>query len=405
MTRLTGAGYAHRVRLDCPRLHASPEIGQKLGSGEGQPKRCPAFSQRLRERAFADRRVPAEVGDRFSSCGSIVSDELERIDRQLEALLRRRAEAAGKTLPADQESAAGRPLSQASIEEFLACAERLTRPRTNGRRVAYLGPEYSYSHLAALKYFGEPTAFLPAATIAGVFAAVARGDCDRGVVPVANSTDGRVVDTLDNFARQPLSICGEVLLPIHHYLLGHGPRGAVREVHSKPQALSQCRNWLAHYLPAARLVEVSSTTTAAETAVQRPDVAAIASLEAGRRYGLPVIDEQIEDQRDNTTRFAIIGPGEHAPTGDDKTSVVFQVPHVPGALADALSILKDGKLNLTSIESFPLPGTRGEYLFFLELEGHRADPRVAAALAKLAAQSVRIDVLGSYPRDRTVAAN
>jgi chorismate mutase/prephenate dehydratase len=340
-----------------------------------------------------------------------VNQDLEELDRQIVELLHRRAVVAaarqgrsppGKSASApDSERLEGlQRMSEAAIAEILEHVDRLTRVGPPACRVAYLGPEYSYSHLAALKYFGEAATLLPTASIAGVFSSVARGDCDQGVVPVANSTDGRVVDTLDSFARQPLAICGEVLLPIHHYLLGTGSRGQIREIHSKPQAISQCRNWLAQFLPAVRLVEVTSTAAAAETAAQRPEVAAIASLEAGRRYGLRAIDEKIEDQSDNTTRFVVIGRGEPLATGDDKTSIVFQVPHLPGALADALNIFKTCGLNLTSIESFPLPGTGGEYLFFVELEGHRSQPSIGAALEQLRRQAVRLDVLGSYPRDR-----
>ncbi|WP_182868641.1 prephenate dehydratase [Stieleria mannarensis] len=263
--------------------------------------------------------------------------------------------------------------------------------------ISFLGPQYSYSHLAAIKYFGDAAPFAPVATIPAVFDAVQRGDAVSGLVPIENSTDGRVVDTLGMFARLHMPICGEVLLPIHHNLLASGTRDQITEIHSKPQALSQCRGWLAANFPAATLIEVGSTTTAAESAAQHAHIAAVASLPAGRAYGLDVLNQNIEDNKDNVTRFAVLGRDEPAPTGKDKTSLLFQVEHQPGALAGAMKIFSDAQLNLTWIESFPLPGSRNEYLFFVELTGHRGEDRVAAAIEQLAAITRRLEILGSYP--------
>lgn len=265
-------------------------------------------------------------------------------------------------------------------------------------RVAYLGPMHSYSHLAALKYFGDGAALAPVASIPAVFDAIDRGDVATGIVPIENSTDGRVVDTLGMFVRRDMAVCGEVLLPIHHNLLSKTPRESITEVHSKPQALSQCRGWLAKNLPSARLVEVSSTAAAAELAARQPGIAAVASLEAGRQYELDVIDSSIEDNRHNVTRFAVLGKERPAPTGDDKTTILFQVNHEPGALADAMVIFKQHQLNLTWIESFPAPGKPNEYFFIVELTGHRDDASVVRAVETLAKMSQRSTVLGSYPR-------
>lgn len=265
-------------------------------------------------------------------------------------------------------------------------------------RVAYLGPEYSYSHLAAIKLFGDATPMAAVATIAAVFESILRDDAHAGLVPIENSTDGRIVDTLGMFVRVNVKICGEVLLSIHHNLLSRTPREQIREVHSKPQALSQCRTWLANHLPKAKLVECSSTTAAAEMAATRPGVAAVASVEAGRQYQLDVIDASIEDNPNNVTRFAVLGRHLPPPTGDDKTAILFQVEHRPGALADAMVLFKNAGLNLTWIESFPLPQTNAQYLFFVETAGHASDPPVAAALQRLKAISLRLEVLGSYPR-------
>ena len=192
-------------------------------------------------------------------------------------------------------------------------------------KVAFLGPLYSFSHLAAMHRFGQSVELAPVGSIAAVFEEVSRGHCQFGLVPLENSTDGRVADTLDMFTRMPLHVCGEVELEIHHTLLGKCPRSEVQEVYSKPQALSQCRNWLAKHLPAARPIEVTSTSTAAQLANEKPGAAAIASIQAGIHYGLNVLAENIEDNPGNTTRFAVIGDQPAARTGHDKIALMFQV--------------------------------------------------------------------------------
>lgn len=264
--------------------------------------------------------------------------------------------------------------------------------------IAYLGPIYSYSYLAASKHFGAAAPLVPVATIAAVFDELVRGQATYGVVPIENSTDGRVVDTLGMFARLPIKICGEVLLPVHHCLLGRCPRASIVEIYSKPQAMSQCRGWLSKHVPDARLIEISSTAAAARLASEKPGAAAVASREAGVHHGLEVIDENIEDNQNNVTRFAIIGNRESDPTDCDKTSIMFQLRHQPGALAEAMVVFKKAKLNLTWIESFPLADHPREYLFFVELEGHMRSKNVATALAELRKQTLRLEVLGAYPR-------
>lgn len=269
------------------------------------------------------------------------------------------------------------------------------------RSAAYLGPLHSYSHLAALKYFGDSTPLRPVASIRAVFESVARGDLPYGVVPIENSTDGRVVDTLGMFVHCEMNVCGEVLLPIHHNLLSRTQRQEIKEVHSKPQALSQCRDWLAKHLPNARLVEISSTAAAAELAAQKHGVAAVASIEAGRQYDLEVLDSNIEDNPNNVTRFAVLGTDRPEPTGQDKTSLLFELHHRPGALADSMSVFKAHSLNLTWIESFPTPESPNEYIFFVELAGHRSQAKVNHALSDLEKSVQRLTVLGSYPRATT----
>lgn len=287
---------------------------------------------------------------------------------------------------------------QAVMREMLSGVRGLRQPV----RVIYLGPEYSFSHLAAVQQFGQSAELVPVATIAAVFDAVQRRQADFGVVPIENSTDGRVTDTLDMFARMRVRICGDVQLRIHHCLLGRCKRTEIREVYSKPQALSQCRTWLARHLPNAALLEASSTAVAARLAAEKPGTAAIASRQAGIQQGLDLIAENIEDNPHNVTRFAVIG--DHVPprTGSDRTAVMFEVPHQPGSLADAMMIFKRRKLNLTWIESFPMPNTPSEYLFFVEFQGHASDANVKRGLADLGRQVVRVEVLGTYPSSAPV---
>ncbi len=264
------------------------------------------------------------------------------------------------------------------------------------RRVALLGPQYSYSHLAALSHFGQGVEFVPVGSISAVFEEVNRGHSDFGVVPIENSTDGRIADTLDMFTRLTVRICGQIEMRIHHTLLGKCRREEVTEVYSKPQALSQCRNWLAKHVPAARLIEVTSTSTAAQLAAEKPGAAAIASFQAGVHYGLDVLAEHIEDNPANLTRFALIGGDSPPPTGNDKTALLFQTEHRFGALADVLAEFKRCRVNLAWIESFPVPGPGQIYLFFTELEGHENDPPVRKALKAIQEKTLRLEVLGSY---------
>ena len=290
------------------------------------------------------------------------------------------------------------PLPDAAVRrvfgELNSAAARLVRPT----RVAYLGPEYSFSHLAALQRFGGSADLAPVQTIAAVFEEVNRGHVRFGLVPIENSTDGRIVDTLAMFTRLPVRICGEVHLRIHLHLLANGPRGGITEVYSKPQALSQCRDWLAKNLPRARPIEVTSTSTAAQLARTKPGTAAVAGERAAVEHGLGVLAERIEDNPENLTRFAVIGDSSPPPTGSDRTAVLLQISHEPGALVDALATFKRNGINLSWIESFPLPGPEPGYQFFLDFEGHADDAPVAKTLAALKKKSTRLELLGSYPR-------
>jgi len=354
------------------------------------------------------------------SLGSL-RKQIDRIDREVVKLVNERAALAleiGKLkdaegtcvyAPGREEEVLARvqQLSRGPLSDD--CVRAIFRELISGSRcleqrlrVAFLGPEYSYSHLATLHRFGQSVDLVPVGSISAVFEEVHQGQTDFGLVPLENSTDGRIADTLDNFTRTPLRICGEVQLRIHHQLLGQGPRSAVREVQSRPQALSQCRNWLAKHLPKARVTEVTSTSAAAELAQAKPEVAAIASHEAGVHYGLTVLAKNIEDQPNNLTRFAVIGRQMADRSGDDKTAIMFEVPHQPGALADAMVIFKRNRLNLTWIESFPIARPDGGYFFFVEMDGHESALRVRRALASLEQKAVELRVLGSYPKSSPV---
>ena len=247
--------------------------------------------------------------------------------------------------------------------------------------------------------FGRTVEFVPVGTISAVFEEVNQRHSDFGLVPVENSTDGRIADTLDMFARLPVRICGQVDMHIHHTLLAKCPRVEVREVYSKPQAISQCRNWLAKHLPTARTIEVTSTTMAAQLAAEKPGAAAIASQQAGVEYGLEVLAENIEDNPHNATRFAVIGGQIPDRTGNDRTAILFQMDHRPGTLADAMNVFKRNKLNLTWIESFPVPGSDRAYLFFAEVETHPTESRFRRAMAALAAEGIEAGSLGGVPGD------
>ncbi|MEL6106189.1 MAG: prephenate dehydratase [Planctomycetota bacterium] len=339
------------------------------------------------------------------------TDELSQLDHEILRTLVRRNEVIAtlsmqEHLPSvsDENTRLGQLIAaqaggehQSEFGQVMRHIASLSRAMVQNHRISFLGPIYSYSHLAAIKYFGDAAQFDPVSSIPDVFEAVHRGDATSGLVPIENSTDGRIVDTLGMFVKQHMRICGEVLLPIHHNLLASGDAEQIREIHSKPQALSQCRGWLAAHFPKAELHEVSSTTAAAEAASKDTRVAAVASLPAGRAYGLTVLRANIEDNQDNVTRFAVLGTEDTRLTGNDKTSVLFQVEHQPGALANAMALFSDAGLNLTWIESFPAPGTHNEYLFFVELSGHQSEVAVAAAIERLAQISRRLDVLGSYP--------
>lgn len=338
-------------------------------------------------------------------------DRLAQIDSQIVDLAKQRCEVIRslganptqgmQTLLAAQCHAARNKHDEFAVGLLRFVSGYTYQASTVPQAIAYLGPAFSYSYSAASKYFGAIDQLQPVNSIQAVFDEIDRGQSKYGVVPIENSTDGRIVDTLTMFIRSPVRVCGEVLLPIHHNLMAKCKREEIREVYSKPQALSQCRQWLTNHLPNARWVEVASTAAAAKIAATTPSAAAVASREAAIFENLDLIAESIEDNPNNVTRFVILGNELPEPTGDDKTSLMFQIPHKPGALADVMVLFRESGLNLTWIESFPVPGIANEYYFFVELEGHLSHTNVQSALATLKTSAIRLNALGSYPRART----
>jgi len=294
-------------------------------------------------------------------------------------------------------------LSEAALRgifrEILSASRFLQTPTT----VAFLGPEASFSHQAALAHFGGGIAAMPTVTIREVFDEVERGRGRWGIVPVENSAEGSVKTTLDRLISTPLSIRAEVFLRVRHCLLaGADDLDAVCKVYSHPQALAQCQVWLRTHLPGVSLVEVDSTAGAARRVRDDRRAAAVASGLAAETYGLKLLAEGIEDNPANTTRFLVIGSKAGktggAPTGRDKTSILFGTPHVPGALQRALTPFAEAEINLMRIESFPMRDRIWEYLFFADFAGHVAEEKTRKCLAELEDRTAFIKVLGSYPR-------
>jgi chorismate mutase/prephenate dehydratase len=265
--------------------------------------------------------------------------------------------------------------------------------------VAYLGPPGTFTHMAAQKSFGMAARCVEAATIPAVFDAVQRGTTTYGVAPIENSTEGGVTHTHDCFLETDVMIRGEIVLEVSQCLLGRrDDLGRIERVYSHPQALAQCREWLAKHLPRAQLIVSLSTSHAAREAAADEASAAIASRLAGDLTGLTVIREGIEDREENATRFVVLAKHDAPRTGNDRTSILFSTRDERGALRGVLEIFDEERINLSRIESRPRRGERWQYVFFTDLEGHRMDTSVVRALTRLEATCDMVRVLGSYPR-------
>lgn len=264
-------------------------------------------------------------------------------------------------------------------------------------KIAYLGPEASFSHLASIKRFGSQVDFIACNSISEVFLEVERDNANFGVVPIENSIEGAVSHTLDMFIDSDLKICSQVILDVSHNLLANCAKDSIKRVYSNPYVFGQCRLWLQKNLSFAEQIEVSSTSKAAQIAVKEKDSSCIASILAAKVYKLKVVAYDIEDSPHNITRFLVIGKSDVPRTAKDRTSVMFSVKDKIGALHEMLIPFKKYKINLTKIESRPSKKKAWDYYFYVDFEGHRDSPSVKKALLELENKCKFLKVLGSYP--------
>jgi len=361
---------------------------------------------------------PGEPGTGEDARQDRLRAEIDRLDNEIQALINRRA-AQVLEIARLKEAGGGpfyRPEREAQILRRVAernqgpfPAEDMARifreimssclSLERRLRVAYLGPEASFTHAAVQVHFGHAVEEVPVATIGEVFRAVDAGQADYGVVPVENSTEGAVNATLDALMNTPLQVCGEVALRIEHHLMSHaGSVGAIRRLYLHPQTRAQCREWLAANLGDAEWVEVASNAEAARRAVDEAGAAAVAGAAAAEHYGLPVLAAGIEEDPENTTRFVVVGHQAAGASGSDKTSVLVSGPNRPGSLLHMLEPFSEAGVNLTKIVSRPARDTLWDYVFFLDLDGHCDDEAVQEALAGVREGGGAVKVLGCYPK-------
>lgn len=288
-----------------------------------------------------------------------------------------------------------KPALHAIYKEIIASCRNMQQPL----RVAFLGPEGTYTEEAARKQYGTTSEYISCPSIAATIQAVDGNKADIAVIPIENATEGAVNQSLDVLAQTNLTICGETVLPIHHQLLSLAPSiQDVIQVAAHPQALAQCSAWLNQHMPHVKQIAHASNADAARYAATDPTIAAIASQQAARIYELPILAGNIEDNASNTTRFVTLGHQASQPTGNDKTSLVCSVPNTPGSLGKLLAILSQAGINMTKLESRPARNVAWDYVFYIDIDGHQADAPIATALAALKKQATHITILGSYPK-------
>jgi chorismate mutase / prephenate dehydratase len=331
----------------------------------------------LARRAELSRRVGATKQERDAAVFAPAREAelLERLTRQ-----------AGDALRPDH--------LRAIYREILSASRDLQRPP----RIAFLGPRATFGHQAALQRFGSAAEYVPAATNPDVVDVVERGTADFGVLPIENSTEGPVGESQDRLVETELKVCDEVTIAVAQCLLARCPSEEVRTVYSHPQAAAQCRRWIAQHLPGRDIVHVPSTGLAAERAAGEPGAAAIAPRLAGEVFGLDVLASSIQDISHNYTRFWVIGPRmSERPTGRDKTAIVFSIRDRVGTLRDVAEVFAEARINLSAIQSRPSRRRAWDYVFFVELLGHAAEPHVQAALRAAEQHTVFLKVLGAWP--------
>jgi len=352
----------------------------------------------------------------------VLREQIDTLDQQIQSLINQRAACAQQVAEVKTQASDGkevlyyRPEREAQVlrkvmernqgplpdedmgrlfREIMSCCLALEKPV----KVAFLGPEGTYTHAAALKHFGHFVAAQPMAAIDEVFREVASGQASYGVVPVENSTEGVVNHTLDSFVDSPLYISGEVQLRIHHHFLASTalPLKNIKRVYAHQQSLAQCRQWLDAHCPQIERVAVSSNGEAARLAEQEGGVAAIAGDMAAELYGLTKLSQNIEDRPDNTTRFLVIGADVVPASGADKTSLLVSVKNKSGALYQVLEPFHRHDVSLTRLETRPSTSGTWAYVFYIDFEGHIDDERVNAVIGEISPDAVEIKHLGSYP--------
>lgn len=351
---------------------------------------------------------------------SKLRDKIDKIDSDIQKLIGKRAKIASDVAKTKHKAKSGgafyRPEREAQV--LRAVKQRNKGPLSDDTlvrlfreimsaclaqqkplNIAYLGPQGTFSEMATYKFFGHSVAALPVTSIDSIFAEVEAGIADFGVVPVENSTEGAVNNTLDMFLSSPLKICGELDLPIHHNLMSRFTElSEIKTIYSHRQSLAQCRGWLKENMPHAECIAVSSNAEAAKRAQYTDNSAAIASESAATMYGLEILHKEIEDRTDNSTRFLVIGKQILTPSGDDKTSLLVAANDQPGALFHILKPMSDCNVSMTRIESRPSKQGKWDYVFFIDINGHVDDENVSKALRLLQRITTLFKVLGSYPK-------
>ncbi len=346
-----------------------------------------------------------------------VRQNIDSIDRQMLDLLNKRAELAIKISeikkkkglsfydPVREKSVINNlvklnkgPFPDDTIKTLFREILSATLALQESQKIAYLGPEGTFTHLAAIKYFGSFAHFEPLDNIKNIFESVEKGLTKFGVVPIENSNEGTVTYTLDMFMQYEVKISGEIIIPISHHLLSlTGKKEKINKIYSHPHAKAQCREWLSKNMPTVLVYDVASTAEAARQASLDEEIAAIASEFAATLYGLKFVAKHIEDYKNNYTRFFILGKDFPNKTGADKTSIMFSLQDKPGALYNALKPFKDSGINLTKIESRPAKLRKWEYIFFVDFIGHIEDDTVQKTIEEVKKYCIEVVHLGSYP--------
>ncbi len=295
------------------------------------------------------------------------------------------------------------PLKNQALHQIFTDIISASREIQTPTHITYLGPEATFTHIAAMELFGHSSIYIPQPGIRDVFLEVSKGSCNYGVVPVENSIEGAINHTLDLFFESDLKICAEKYLNISHALLSKSNQiNEIKTIYSHPQAFAQCRAWIRKNLPNANLSECSSTAHAAQKAFKEKNAAAISNSEAARIYGLQVIASNIADHSNNITRFLLIGKDDAKPTGCDKTSVMFVIAHVPGALYKILEPISQAGINMSKMESRPTKHENWSYFFFVDFDGHIQEEKIKQAYERMKPYCMYLKCLGSYPRAREV---